>query len=158
MPRRTTYQKVFLEISLTLCSGVMSMTAELIQSTMGTFGLLSLAAVWPPRLVKVGLLKPLSMPIVFTCHFVMQTSVNRGFIAGESKKKYCALVKIHRKSFKLEKIPLKTVRPFYFEDICLSATDIKADDVFHEKKVLKFCRERVEHLLQRAKEEFPHHK
>lgn len=78
-------------------------------------------------------------------------------LVGESKHKHCALLKIHKKNFSLQKIRLKTVRPFYFEDVVLSSTTIKPE-IFHEEKVLKYCKERVEALIRLSKEEHTGHR
>lgn len=76
---------------------------------------------------------------------------------GEAKHKHCALLKVHKKNFSLQKIRLQTVRPFYFEDVILASTDIKPE-IFHEKKVLKYCKERVEALLHLSQEELTGHR
>lgn len=49
------------------------------------------------------------------------------------------------------------MRPFYFEDVILSSTDIKPE-IFHEKKVLKYCKERVESLIRLSQEEHTGHR
>ena len=61
------------------------------------------------------------------------------------------------KNFSLQKIRLKTVRPFYFEDVVLSSTTIKPE-IFHEEKVLKYCKEQVEALIRLSKEEHTGHR
>lgn len=72
--------------------------------------------------------------------------------AGESKPKHCALLKVNKKNFSLQKIRLSSVRPFHFEDIVLATTDIKPD-IMHEKKVSNYCKERVEALIELARKE-----
>lgn len=49
------------------------------------------------------------------------------------------------------------MRPFHFEDVILASTDIKPEP-FHEKKVLKYCAERVEALVRLSQEEHTGHR
>ncbi|KAJ8035344.1 Double-strand break repair protein MRE11 [Holothuria leucospilota] len=56
---------------------------------------------------------------------------------------------------KLEKIPLKTVRPLYYKEICLGLLGFKPDDDDGEKKVEAFCAEEVEELVKKATKDHP---
>ncbi|XP_067940899.1 double-strand break repair protein MRE11-like isoform X2 [Watersipora subatra] len=85
------------------------------------------------------------------------SSVATSLSEGESKHKHCALLKVHKKNFSLQKIRLQTVRPFYFEDVNLASTEIRPE-AFHEKKVLKYCAERVEALIRLSQEEHTGHR
>jgi len=69
---------------------------------------------------------------------------------GETKPKHCALLLINRRNFKLRKLPLETVRPFYFEDVVLSESDINPGESDAVRKVETFCAEKVSALLDRA--------
>eukprot|EP00795_Rhopilema_esculentum_P016883 gene16883-8360_t len=43
---------------------------------------------------------------------------------GEAKPKHVGLLQIHKKNFKLDKIPLTTVRPFLMDDVILNDTSL----------------------------------
>lgn len=47
---------------------------------------------------------------------------------GEAKEKHCAILKIRKKNFKLDRIPLRTVRPFIYDTITLSKCNINMGD------------------------------
>ncbi|XP_046981777.1 double-strand break repair protein MRE11 isoform X1 [Schistocerca americana] len=47
---------------------------------------------------------------------------------GEAKEKHCAILKIRKKNFKLDLIPLRTVRPFVYDTITLSKCNINMAD------------------------------
>ncbi len=84
--------------------------------------------------------------------FVTQpgSSVATSLIEGETAPKHVGLLYINKKDFKLKKLPLKTVRPFYFEDVVLSETSLDPDDPDICKKVEAFCVEKVEAICDRS--------
>lgn len=69
---------------------------------------------------------------------------------GETKPKHVGLLHIRGKDFKITKIPLKTVRQFYMEDITLNETTLNPTDPGVMKKVEAYCKERVEMMLIKA--------
>lgn len=40
----------------------------------------------------------------------------------ESKPKHCYLVEVHGEEFRVEQYPLRTVRPFKFQQVCATQT------------------------------------
>ncbi|XP_032232434.2 double-strand break repair protein MRE11 isoform X1 [Nematostella vectensis] len=70
---------------------------------------------------------------------------------GESKQKHVGILEIRPdKAFKMTKVPLQTVRPFYMEDIILSDTDL---DPAEEERIYAFLTDKVEQLISRAEDE-----
>lgn len=45
----------------------------------------------------------------------------------------------------MEEIPLKTVRPFYIDEICLQDTGISCD-ARHEQEVVSYVKEKVKQM------------
>ncbi|ALC39312.1 mre11 [Drosophila busckii] len=88
--------------------------------------------------------------------FVSQpgSSVATSLALGESIKKHVGLLEIYKTKFKLTPLPLQTVRPFVFESINLD--DYAAEQCFNEgdasTKVYNFAKQRVESMLQQAKQ------
>ncbi len=78
------------------------------------------------------------------------SSIATSLSEGETVPKQVAVLHINRRDFKLKKLPLQTVRQFYMEDIVLSETSLNPDDPQIAKKVLAFCAEKVEALLDKA--------
>jgi len=68
---------------------------------------------------------------------------------SETKPKHCALLLINRRNFKLRKLPLETVRPFYLEDVVLSESHINPGEPEVVRKVETFCAEKVSSLLEK---------
>lgn len=78
------------------------------------------------------------------------SSIATSLSEGESVKKHIGLLQIQGRQFKLTKIALETVRPFYMEDIVLSDTSLNPDDHNITKQVEAFCSEKVQALLDKA--------
>ncbi|KAL5292282.1 MRE11A family protein [Megaselia abdita] len=78
---------------------------------------------------------------------------------GESIQKHCGILCVYKDKFKLEKIPLKTVRPFVFKSIDLHsyAEDYGFDEGDTENKVMALVREQVEKLISEAEEKVTGH-
>ena len=69
---------------------------------------------------------------------------------GEKVPKHIALLQVRgNKQFKMEAIPLQTVRQFYMEDVVLS-NHVDPKDKSGLKKAEDFCTEKVEELLAKA--------
>ncbi|XP_052264918.1 double-strand break repair protein MRE11-like isoform X2 [Dreissena polymorpha] len=81
------------------------------------------------------------------------SSVATSLSEGETAPKYCGLLQIKGKDFKIEKIRLETVRQFYMEDIVLKDTTLDPLDHDIGKKVESYCQKRVEALLEKAAQE-----
>lgn len=78
------------------------------------------------------------------------SSIATSLSEGETVKKHVGILKIRGKDFKIDKIPLVTVRQFYMEDVILSETSLDPDDHDISKKVETYCQEKVEMLLDKA--------
>ena len=78
------------------------------------------------------------------------SSVATSLSEGETKQKHVGLLQIKGKDFKLSKIPLKTVRQFYMEDVVLSRTSLESNDPDCARNVEIYCQEKVDSMLQRA--------
>lgn len=93
--------------------------------------------------------------------FVSQpgSSVATSLADGESIQKNVGLLMIHKKQFKLESIPLKTVRPFIFQSInLLDYTDeLDFDDGDVSTKVQKLAVDTLDEMLQKVTEKFTDH-
>lgn len=75
--------------------------------------------------VHVTNLKNYGVQVIFV---LAGSPVATSLSEGETVAKHVGLLKIHKKSFKMTKIPLETVRPFVMEDLMLSETSINPDD------------------------------
>ncbi|XP_051882523.1 LOW QUALITY PROTEIN: double-strand break repair protein MRE11 [Pristis pectinata] len=83
------------------------------------------------------------------------SSVVTSLSPGEAVKKHIGLLRIKGKKMNMQKIPLKTIRQFFIEDVVLADhPDIFNPD--HPKvtqKIEAFCKEKVEELLDVAERE-----
>jgi len=91
--------------------------------------------------------------------FVTQpgSSIATSLCEGETTPKHVGILHVKGKEFKIKKIPLKTVRPFYFKDVKLSDfIDIEkiTTDKLRKEKAEAFCKQQVEEILQIAKKEW----
>lgn len=76
------------------------------------------------------------------------SSVATSLCEGEAKTKHVAILEIREKGgFRMTKVKLETVRPFYIEDVVLSNTDI---DPTQEERVMAYLVEKVEQLIEKA--------
>lgn len=79
------------------------------------------------------------------------SSVATSLSEGESRPKHVGILKITKnKMFKIDKVKLKTVRPFYIEDVILKETEI---DPTQEDMVMAYLVNKVEQLIEKAKRE-----
>lgn len=78
------------------------------------------------------------------------SSIATSLSEGETVKKHVGLLQIKGKDFKMTKIPLDTVRPFYMEDVILSETSLNPEDHNISKKVEAYCTEKVESMIEKA--------
>lgn len=84
--------------------------------------------------------------------FVTQpgSSVATSLSKGETGTKHVGILSIKGKEFNIEKIPLETVRQFYFEDLILSETSLNPEDPKIAVKVEKYCVDKVEEMIDIA--------
>ncbi|KAL3318105.1 Double-strand break repair protein mre11a [Cichlidogyrus casuarinus] len=85
--------------------------------------------------------------------FVSQpgSSVATSLSDGEAVAKAVGLLEIKDKEFKMSKIPLKTVRPMFIEDILLEeCPGVKATDPCVNEKIDNFLSKRVEEFISKA--------
>uniref|UniRef100_A0A182J7C6 Double-strand break repair protein n=1 Tax=Anopheles atroparvus TaxID=41427 RepID=A0A182J7C6_ANOAO len=87
--------------------------------------------------------------------FVIQpgSTVATSLSEGDSIQKCCGLLSFHKGHFRMDPIPLKTVRPFVFESVNLASyqDERRLDEGDVMKKVQEFAAERIEALMERAK-------
>ncbi|ORX58701.1 DNA repair exonuclease [Hesseltinella vesiculosa] len=85
--------------------------------------------------------------------FVTQpgSSVATSLTEGESQPKHVGLLKIKGDRYNLEKLPLRTVRPFVFSSVSLSQTDVPVGD---SKACQRYLTTVIENLIDQAKEEW----
>ncbi|XP_066476359.1 double-strand break repair protein MRE11 isoform X2 [Tiliqua scincoides] len=83
------------------------------------------------------------------------SSVVTSLSPGEAAKKHVGLLRIKGKKMNMQKIPLRTVRPFYIEDIVLADyPDIfNPDNPKVTQAIQAFCMEKVETMLDNAERE-----
>lgn len=78
---------------------------------------------------------------------------------GESLEKHCGLLLIKDNQFRMEPIKLQTVRPFIFDSIDMAnyqqRLNLKRMDV--QEQVMKIVTEKVEEMLERAKQRLTGH-
>lgn len=75
---------------------------------------------------------------------------------GEGKPKFCYLMEVCGQQYRVEAIPLKTIRPFVVEDINLADAgffkdDTNMDNIRHD--VEKFLNKKMERLIRRVEVE-----
>jgi double-strand break repair protein MRE11 len=85
------------------------------------------------------------------------SSVATSLCAGEAVPKHCGILSITGRDFHLEKIRLKTVRPFVYKEIIL-AEQKEMKNVWRKPNnrttITQFLSEMVEELIEEAKEEW----
>ncbi|KAF9181913.1 Double-strand break repair protein mre11a [Haplosporangium sp. Z 767] len=79
------------------------------------------------------------------------SSVATSLSEGESKEKHVAILKISKGKFNIQKIRLKTVRPFVMSDVVLSDHQLDPTD---QQKVNSFISRKVRDLIRQANEEW----
>ncbi|KAJ3563348.1 hypothetical protein NP233_g9002 [Leucocoprinus birnbaumii] len=96
-------------------------------------------------------------PVAGKNYYITQpgSSVATSLADGEAIPKHVALLEIQGKEFQLTPIPLRTVRPFFIEDIHLiSASEEEGFDISDNIEIAKFLKSRVEALIQKAQEQW----
>lgn len=80
------------------------------------------------------------------------SSVATSLAEGEALPKHCALLLVHGTEFKLEPIPLRTVRPFVFETLDLGQfeNELKFKEKNAPQRVQDFIAARIETMITRA--------
>ncbi|XP_052899403.1 double-strand break repair protein MRE11 [Anopheles moucheti] len=71
---------------------------------------------------------------------------------GEAIPKCCGLLSIHKGLFRMDPIPLQSVRPFVFESVDLATVqeELALDEGDVQQKVKDFAAERIEAMIERA--------
>ncbi|EDV26195.1 uncharacterized protein TRIADDRAFT_24372, partial [Trichoplax adhaerens] len=89
-----------------------------------------------------------------TNFFVCQpgSTVATSLTEGEAKRKHVAILKVFNKTFKVEEIPLNTVRPFYIDELCLQETGISCDER-HEQEIVSYVKKKIESMISKAEAE-----
>ncbi|KAJ2488775.1 meiotic recombination [Coemansia sp. RSA 2050] len=81
------------------------------------------------------------------------SSVATALSPGEAAPKHVAVLKINRRSFKLEKIRLKNVRPFVIDDVVLAAVPSLSPQST-EDEIVEYLKGKVERMLVVAQREY----
>ncbi|KAJ2713930.1 meiotic recombination, partial [Coemansia spiralis] len=81
------------------------------------------------------------------------SSVATALSSGEAEAKHVAVLRIHRRNFRLEKVRLKNVRPFVIEDVVLAAVTTLSPQST-EGEIVEYLRQRVEAMIARAQREY----
>ena len=82
--------------------------------------------------------------------FVSQpgSSVLTSLSESELAPKHVGLLKIHKKNFKLEPIPLRSVRQFTMENVILTDSNLIPTDKNIEMKIEKYLATKVEKIIE----------
>ncbi|KAJ2656324.1 meiotic recombination [Coemansia sp. RSA 1200] len=81
------------------------------------------------------------------------SSVATALSSGEAAPKHVALLRISGRSFKLDKIRIKNVRPFVIEDVVLSQVAALSPQS-SEDEIIAYLRDKVEALLALAQDKY----
>ncbi|KAG8299014.1 Double-strand break repair protein mre11a [Homalodisca vitripennis] len=77
---------------------------------------------------------------------------------GEAVEKFVTILNIHKKEFNVEKIKLKTVRPFVMDSLNLSNCTLNRTDGLLSDEVQLYLTERVEDLVRRSQDQLTGHR
>ncbi|KAH8377786.1 hypothetical protein KR093_007112, partial [Drosophila rubida] len=82
------------------------------------------------------------------------SSVATSLSEGEAKKKHVGILEIYKTKFNLTPLPLQTVRPFIFDSVIIAdwADRLNLSEGDASTKVYNFAKERVETMIERARE------
>ncbi|XP_037822124.1 double-strand break repair protein MRE11 [Lucilia sericata] len=82
------------------------------------------------------------------------STVPTSLAEGESLRKHVAVLEIYKDKFQMKPIPLQTVRPFVFESVNIMdlAEELRLDEGDASNKVRAMAEEKVEVMLERAKQ------
>uniref|UniRef100_S4RPZ6 Mre11 DNA-binding domain-containing protein n=1 Tax=Petromyzon marinus TaxID=7757 RepID=S4RPZ6_PETMA len=78
------------------------------------------------------------------------SSVVTSLSPGEAVAKHVGILHVHGKRMNLQKIPLKTVRQFYIQDVVLQDTTINPSHPKVTQMIENYCSEKVEDMLEQA--------
>lgn len=96
-------------------------------------------------------------PVTGKAYYISQpgSSVATSLSRGEAEPKHVGLLKIQGKQFHLEKIRLRSVRPFIIDEVNLDEIAEEEDIAFENRvKVNQYLKKRVKELIQRANTEW----
>lgn len=90
----------------------------------------------------------------FYYHHTVGSSIATSLAYGESIPKKVGILEIYKDQFKIQAIPLKTVRPFVFEEILLERPDSENFDLENPcEQANKQIKARTNEILDRVKAE-----
>uniref|UniRef100_A0A7S4F0M6 Double-strand break repair protein n=1 Tax=Chrysotila carterae TaxID=13221 RepID=A0A7S4F0M6_CHRCT len=75
------------------------------------------------------------------------STVATSLVEGEAKPKHVALLQVHREQWKLDALPLASVRPFAIRDVCLEAQPDDTD-LSSEEAMMDFLEEQAIELIE----------
>lgn len=92
---------------------------------------------------------------IFLIHIYLNiclgSSVATSLSEGEATQKHVGLLKVHKETFKIIPLPLKSVRPFIYEDIVLCKPDTDEYDLQTPKKqAISVVKAKLEEMIQKA--------
>lgn len=96
-------------------------------------------------------------PVTGKGYYISQpgSSVATSLSRGESEPKHVGLLKIQGKQFQMEKLRLRSVRPFVIDDVNLEeVTEIEEIALEDKIQVNKYLKKRVHELIAKANEEW----
>lgn len=95
--------------------------------------------------------KPSAIQNDITGSYILQagSSIATSLSEGETLDKHVFILNVKGKDFSLERIKLKSVRPFVMKDIILSKTGLKATS-FNKNEVLKYLTKEIEEMIDNA--------
>ena len=80
------------------------------------------------------------------------SSVATALVDGESRPKHVAILQLHKQQWKLDAIPLRTVRPFLMRDVTLADHDGGEYDLQVEADLTEFLVQQVDAMLAEVAE------
>ena len=80
------------------------------------------------------------------------SSVATALVDGESRPKHVAILQLHKQQWKLDAIPLRTVRPFLMRDVTLADHDGGEHDLQVEADLTEFLVQQVDAMLAEVAE------
>lgn len=96
-------------------------------------------------------------PVTGKAYYISQpgSSVATSLSRGEAEPKHVGLLKIQGKQFHMEKIRLRSVRPFVIDEVSLDEVADEEDIAFDNRvQVNQYLKKRVKELIQRANTEW----
>eukprot|EP00039_Didymoeca_costata_P004820 m.76395 g.76395 ORF g.76395 m.76395 type:complete len:633 (+) comp12554_c0_seq1:227-2125(+) len=83
------------------------------------------------------------------------SSIATSLSEGEAEPKHIGILKIYKETFLMEKLPLRTVRPFYIDEVCLEDEDL---DPTKPQTVETFLKQKVQEMIDDANRDYEERK